>query len=128
MVSTQRALIASAVVDAAAVEGLYMARQEAEQGYAALVRAFLDGDPREHEGGPFDVRAVMACLPQETKDAFEYDGVPWEELANSAVGMCAGRTVPVAYRGRSSDPLPCRHPGPRGRNRPPDNRSWPMHA
>jgi hypothetical protein len=58
-----------------------MARQEAEQGYAALVRAFLDGDPREHEGGPFDVRAVMACLPQATKDAFEYDGVPWDRFS-----------------------------------------------
>nr|WSS66224.1 hypothetical protein OG284_35840 [Streptomyces sp. NBC_01177] len=45
--------------------------------YQAVAQAFVDGDPEEHAGGPLDVRAVVASISRETKDAFAYDDVPW---------------------------------------------------
>ncbi|MGW1068062.1 hypothetical protein ACWD4F_26485 [Streptomyces aureus] len=45
--------------------------------YQAIEQAFLDGDPDDQQGGPLDVRAVVASLPQGAKDAFRYDHVPW---------------------------------------------------
>jgi hypothetical protein len=57
-----------------------MARRGGDLAFQAIVQAFLDGDPGEHEGGPLDVRAVVASLSQETKDAFEYDHLPWDRF------------------------------------------------
>ncbi|WP_083734652.1 hypothetical protein [Actinomadura sp. CNU-125] len=54
-----------------------MAWQKDHLAYPAVVQAFLHGDPQDHQGGPLDVRAVMASLPQRAKDTFEYDHVPW---------------------------------------------------
>jgi hypothetical protein len=54
-----------------------MAGWEDDLVYPAIVRAFLDGDPQDHQGGPLDVRTVVASLPREAKNAFGYDHVPW---------------------------------------------------
>ncbi|WP_238426367.1 hypothetical protein [Streptomyces adustus] len=45
--------------------------------YQAVAQAFVGRDPEEHAGGPLDVRAVLASLSREAKDAFAYDDVPW---------------------------------------------------
>ncbi|MFG2949942.1 hypothetical protein [Streptomyces adustus] len=53
---------------------------ENDPAYRTVAQAFLDRDPEEHAGGPLDVRAVMALLSREAKDAFAYDDVPWSRF------------------------------------------------
>lgn len=55
-----------------------MVRWEEDPVYQAIAQAFMSGDLEMHAGGPLDVRAVMASISQETKDAFAYDHLPWE--------------------------------------------------
>ncbi|MGW5128982.1 hypothetical protein ACWEQ7_34070 [Streptomyces sp. NPDC004069] len=57
-----------------------MAWWENDPVYQAVAQAFTDGDPKEHAGGPLDVRAVVASISWETKDAFAYDDVPWDRF------------------------------------------------
>ncbi|MFI0349913.1 hypothetical protein [Actinomadura sp. 9N407] len=52
--------------------------------YLAIVQAFVDGDPEAQAGGPLDVRAVVATLSREVKDAFAYDQVPWDRFPRGA--------------------------------------------
>lgn len=54
-----------------------MSGREDDPAYPAIAQAFLDGDPQDHQGGPLDVRAVVASLPRGAKDACGYDHVPW---------------------------------------------------
>ncbi|WP_405790374.1 hypothetical protein [Streptomyces sp. NBC_01367] len=62
-----------------------MAGREDHLAYPEIVLAALDGDWQEYQGGPFDVRAVMASLPQRAKDAYAYDQVPWERFSSGPV-------------------------------------------
>ncbi|WP_106403102.1 WD40 repeat domain-containing protein [Actinocorallia populi] len=57
-----------------------MVRWENDPAYQAIAQAFMDGDLEAHAGGPLDVRAVMASISQETKDAFDYDHLPWDRF------------------------------------------------
>ncbi|MFE1318414.1 hypothetical protein [Kitasatospora phosalacinea] len=66
--------------------------------YQAVVRAFIDGDPLEQAGGPLDVRAVLAALPRERKDAFAYGDLPWERFPRGP------ETRDDVARLRSTDP------------------------
>lgn len=53
---------------------------ESDPVYQAVEQAFVEGDPDEHAGGPLDVRAVVASVSREAKDAFAYDEVPWSRF------------------------------------------------
>ncbi|MCF2530751.1 hypothetical protein [Yinghuangia soli] len=70
---------------------------EDDPAYQAVVRAFVDGDPEDHAGGPLDVRAVVAMLSRESKDAFAYDDIPWDRFP------CGPETRDNVARLRSAD-------------------------
>ncbi|WP_344246202.1 hypothetical protein [Actinocorallia libanotica] len=55
-------------------------RWEEDPVYQAIAQAFVSGDLEMHAGGPLDVRAAMASISQEAKDAFAYDHLPWERF------------------------------------------------
>ncbi|WP_333740897.1 hypothetical protein [Streptomyces sp. IBSBF 2806] len=80
-----------------------MARWENDPVYQAVAQAFLDGDPEENAGGPLDVRAVVASISREAKDAFAYDDVPWgrfpcgPETRDDVANLCSA-DADVVYR------------------------------
>ncbi|SFX27907.1 hypothetical protein OH786_24160 [Streptomyces atratus] len=57
---------------------------ESDPAYRAVVRAFVDGDPVDQVGGPFDVRAVVAGIPPGAKDGFLLEEVPWDRFPEGA--------------------------------------------
>ncbi|MEV7211589.1 hypothetical protein AB0O31_00635 [Kitasatospora cineracea] len=89
--------------------------------HRAVIRAFAEGDPSEQAGGPLDVRAVLAALPRERKDAFGYDDLPWGRFPEGA------DTRDDVARLRSTDPEQV-HRGVRGLEGQLANSSWSVAA
>ncbi|OEJ94448.1 hypothetical protein [Streptomyces thermolilacinus] len=67
--------------------------------YRAARRAFADGD-LEREGGPLDVRAVVAGIPAEAKDGSRARSSHWERFCVSQTVMRT-REGPAVTDGRA---------------------------